>query len=183
MPTTSPIAKPATRFVIRPTRMIFNVVDGSENDVEVSHEESPDNPDHWSVYEQLADGEERCLCDCADEHTALRICDAVSTSKTGVDLAAGFDLEHSALSPCSTGADHPEDDQDGRLVGVTSINGCRMHIEAIPVVMDDEGTQAGSDSISNSRHEGLCDEFGVRGFQTVDIVGTPYVLVLTPFGL
>lgn len=68
---------------------------------------------------------------------------------------------------------------DGRLLGVLGINGARFHVEALPVTRL-HGYQVGADPVSESRLEGLIAQFDVPGFQTVEIRGRSYVLVITP---
>ena len=113
--------------------------------------------------------------------TALAAATAGFTWSIPDGLLEPVDPPRQARAEHTNGDDDDDDDHDGRLAGVISINACRMHIEAIPVVLDEEGTQRGTDVTSESRHEALCLEFGVSGFDTVDIGGKDYVLVITPF--
>lgn len=75
----------------------------------------------------------------------------------------------------------PNDPDDGRLSGIATINGGYFHLEAIPVRRED-GVQVGVDEVSESRLAALAVEFDVRGFETIEIDGRAYVVVITPFG-
>jgi hypothetical protein len=192
---------------IRPTRTIIHAQDGEDAVFELTVEQcDPDqSAEQWSLYERHTDGSLMSLCDCPDEATAMRIRDALMraapepagpihcplcAAERGVAIPAA--CPH--LRPSLTIPDHTlepidsrppgegdGDDHDGRLTGVVDINGCRMHVEAIPVEIDADGAQVGTDETSRSRHEALCDEFGVSGFATTTIRGEEYVLVITPF--
>ena len=190
---------PASVIEVHPTRTTITLADGSDSAYETTVEQcAPSDADQWGVYERQPDGRLHCICDCPDEATANRVQSALSAAHLPthspnhvVAAAAGvtWSIPDGLLEPVDAlrqahdddGDGDDDDDQDGRLAGVLTINACRMHIEAIPVVLDDEGTQRGTDVTSESRHEALCLEFGVSGFDTVDIGGNDYVLVITPF--
>jgi hypothetical protein len=193
-------SNPASVIEVHPTRTTITLADGSDSVYETTVDQcSPSDADQWSIYERQPDGRLTCICDCPDEATAKRVQSALSAahlpthSPNHVAAAAGggtWSIPDGLLEPVdpprqahdvNNAAADEDDDQDGRLAGVITINACRMHVEAIPVVLDDEGTQRGTDVTSEARHEALCLEFGVSGFDTVDIGGKDYVLVITPF--
>jgi len=190
-------SNPAIAIEVHPTKTTITLVDGEDTVYETTVDQcTPSDADQWSVYERQPDGRLLCICDCPDEATAKRVQSALSAARLGshnenhvAAAAAGvtWSIPDGLLEPVDpprqahdNNGDH-DDDHDGRLAGVITINACRMHIEAIPVVLDDERTQRGTDVTSESRHEALCLEFGVSGFDTVDIGGKDYVLVITPF--
>lgn len=74
---------------------------------------------------------------------------------------------------------NPVDASDGRLRGVLGINGTSFQVEALPVRRL-HGYQVGADEMSERRLEGLIAEFDVAGFETMQINGREYVLVITP---
>lgn len=188
----------ALAIEVHPTKTTITLADGSDSAYETTVEQcAPSDADQWSVYERQPDGRLLCICDCPDEATANRVQSALSgallppPNENHVAAAAAgvtWFIPDGLLEPVDPprqALDHNDDDHDhdhdGRLASVLTINACRMHIEAIPVVLDEEGTQRGTDVTSESRHEALCLEFGVSGFDTVDIGGKDYVLVITPF--
>lgn len=76
----------------------------------------------------------------------------------------------------------PDDEEDDRLTGELKIGGCWMHVELIPVERDKHGVQFGTTELAESRLQGLSAEFDTGRWETVELSGIQYVVVITSHG-
>lgn len=76
----------------------------------------------------------------------------------------------------------PEDKEDDRLTGEMKVGGQWMHVELIPVERDEAGNQFGTTELAESRLQGLSAEFDTGRWETVELSGIQYVVVITSHG-
>ena len=79
-------------------------------------------------------------------------------------------------------AEEWEDCGDGRLLTTLSVNGSKLHLEAIEVEENAEGYQVHTGVILSDYYNRLCDNFGQDSkWYTVTINGKEYALFASPF--